>query len=74
MNTLTREKKTKKQYQKLADEYLETKVICKCGRRMPIPAWKSECRCGWCGGTVKNTSRARFKYVMLREMGDNKDE
>ncbi len=57
----------KNEYQKLADEYEETKVICKCGRRMPIPAYKEECRCGWCGRTVKNTSRARFKYIILRK-------
>jgi len=57
----------KSNYQKLSDDYFETKVICKCGRRMPIPANKSECTCGRCGRTVKNTSRARFKYILLRQ-------
>lgn len=64
----------KNEYQRLTNDYEEAKVICKCGRRMPIPAYKSECRCGWCGRTVKNTSKARFKYVILREMKEKEQK
>ena len=50
---------------KKARVYLDTRVICKCGRRLPIPVYKDEVTCKWCGRIVKNTSRQYFKLKMM---------
>ena len=50
---------------KRAKDYLETRVICKCGRRLPIPVYKDEVTCRWCGRVVKNTSRLYFKNKVM---------
>ena len=45
--------------------YLDTMVVCKCGRRVTLPAYKDSTICDWCGKKVNNTSRQHFKLKML---------
>ena len=55
-----------KEYEKKrTNDYIETKVICKCGRRLPIPVYKDEVTCKWCGRVVKNTSRLYFRNKVM---------
>ena len=61
-------KKIKEEDTRRANRYMETRVICKCGRRLPIPVWKDEIICGWCKRTVKNNSRAYFKNKLMEEI------
>ena len=46
-------------------KYLDTMVICKCGRRLTLPAYKDSTICDWCGKKVNNTSRQHFKLKMM---------
>ena len=46
-------------------KYLDTMVICKCGRRVTLPAYKDSTICDWCGKKVNNTSRQHFKLKMM---------
>lgn len=55
-----------KEYDKTrAKHYMETRVICKCGRRLTLPAYKDSTICDWCGRKVNNTSRQHFKLKMM---------
>lgn len=62
---LTRtEEQKKKEYEKTR-KYEDGKVICKCGKRIHFAAYKDKIICSWCHREVKNTSKARFKYLIL---------
>ena len=63
-----KKEKMKEEDNRRANNYNETRVICKCGRRLPVPVYKDKIMCKWCGRTVYNTSRAYFKNKLMEEI------
>lgn len=44
---------TKKEFQRLSEEYDKVKIKCKhCGRKLVIPVWVDKSLCNWCGNYV----------------------
>lgn len=54
-------------YSKLSDALTGCKVKCKCGHTLEIKPSIEKTTCGYCYRPVKNTSRNRFTYLLLKE-------
>ena len=57
---------------KLEQTIEDGKSLCVCSHKQLIPPNKESEICTYCGRTIKNTSKARFRYIMynlLRKEG-----
>lgn len=54
-----------KETRKYEDSLESGKSLCVCSHKQLIPPNKDSEICTYCGRTIKNTSKARFRYVMF---------
>lgn len=59
---------TKEDIKKLEDSIEDGKSLCVCSHKQLISPNKDSEICTYCGRTIKNTSKARFRYVMFNMM------
>ena len=52
---------------KYCKELEPCKVYCKCGHSIIFPVYDEYKICSHCGRKVKNTSKTRFRYLLLKE-------
>ena len=67
---------TYKDIEKIHDERIKNKVLCKCGcRSNTMPSHVDRVLCNWCNHYVYRTPEIEFKYKMKEEMRkrENKD-
>jgi hypothetical protein len=57
-----------KEVRKYEDSLESGKSLCVCSHKQLIPPNKDSEICTYCGRTIKNTSKARFRYVMFNMM------
>lgn len=57
-----------KEVRKYEDSLESGKSLCVCSHKQLISPNKDSEICTYCGRTIKNTSKARFRYVMFNMM------
>ena len=59
---------SRKEFERLSDEYNKVKYQCKCGHKVIIPYWRDKALCTWCNHYVYKDKQVEFKEKMKEKL------
>lgn len=59
---------SKKEYDRMTEEYDKVKYRCSCGHRVIIPYWTEKSLCHWCHNYVYKDKKLEFKERLQNEL------
>lgn len=62
----------KDDFDKLSEAFEASKAICVCGHSQSIAPYHEKGICSYCFRTIKNNTKARFRYLLFKRLNGGK--